>query len=102
MTGNSKVLGTKHHDASSDSILDNGVTEANNTSTHAASLVSSFAYSGITSIKSSMTLNSQGPVTVLNLTDIILTSKSVLTLNGSASDNFVINVSKNFSLTSQS
>jgi choice-of-anchor A domain-containing protein len=39
---------------------------------------------------------------VLNLTDLVLTNKSILTLNGSASDNFVINVSRNFSLTSQS
>jgi hypothetical protein len=102
MSGNSNVTGTKRHNASSDSILDNGVNEANNTSFHAGNLASTFPYAGLTSIKSSMTINSSGGLTVLNLTDIILTSKSVLTLNGSASDNFVINVSKSFSLTAQS
>jgi hypothetical protein len=102
MKGNSNVTGTKHHNAASDSILDNGVNEAKNTSMHAASLASTFPYMGLTSITSSMTITSSGALTVLNLTDLVLTNKSILTLNGSASDNFVINVSRNFSLTSQS
>jgi hypothetical protein len=89
MKGNSNVTRTKHHNAASDSILDNGVNEAKNTSMHAASLASTFPYMGLTSITSSMTINSSGALTVLNLTDLVLTNKSILTLNGSASDNFV-------------
>jgi hypothetical protein len=106
MKGNSKVTGNQRHGATYDSQLDNGVTYANNASTQAASFSSSLAYAGITSITSSLTLNAQhdmpGNKTVLNITDLVLTSHSVLTLNGTASDVFIINVSKNFSLTAQS
>jgi hypothetical protein len=106
LKGASKITGTKHHNASGDTTLSNGVTEANNTSNHAATFASSFAYSGLTSITSSMTLVAQhdrpGNSTVLNLTDIVLGTNQTLTLSGSASDVFILNVSRNFSLGSQS
>jgi hypothetical protein len=105
MKGGAQITGTRHHDASSDSQLANGVTEANNTSDHAATFASSFAYSGIMSITSSRTLTAQhdrpGNSTVLNLTDLVLGSQSTLTLVGSKTDVFIINVSRNFSLGSQ-
>ena len=106
LSGNARITGARHHDAASDSILDNGVNEANSSSAHAATFASSFAYSGLTSITSSMTLSAQhdraGNSTVLNLTDLVLTSGSILTLQGTASDVYIINVSRSFSLTSQS
>jgi hypothetical protein len=105
MKGNSSVTGVKHHDASSDTTLNNSVTEANNTSAHAATFTSSFAYSGITSITSSMTLTAQhdrpGNSTVLNLTTLSLGSQQTLTINGSANDVFIFNISQTFLLGAQ-
>jgi hypothetical protein len=104
--GAAKITGAKHHDAASNTVLTHSVNEANATTAHAATFASSFAYSGITSITSSMTLTAKhdrpGNSTVLNLTDLVLGSKAVLTLSGSATDVFIINVSRNFSLGSQS
>lgn len=106
MKGASSVTGTKHHDAGSDSILANGVNEANTTSTNAQAFLSSAAYASLTSITSSMTLVAQhdrpGNSTVLNLNTISLGSHATLTLSGSATDVFIINVSSMFSLGSQS
>jgi hypothetical protein len=102
ITGDAPGNGPKHHNAASNPILDNCVTEAENMSRQAAGFASSFAYSGITKITSSTALNSQGSLTVLNLTDLVLTGRSTLTLRGSAADNVIINVSGNFSLTAQS
>jgi hypothetical protein len=106
MKGASKVTGTKHHDAGSDSILANGVNEANTASMDAQAFLSSAAYASLTSITSSMTLVAQhdrpGNSTVLNLTTLNLGGHSTLTLNGTATDNFIINVSSMFSLGTQS
>jgi hypothetical protein len=106
MKGNSKVLGIKRHDAAADAELDNGVTEAINSSNQAASFASSFAYAGITSITSSMTLFAQGDrpgnSTVLNLTTFNLGSQETLTLVGSADSVFILNVSNTFLMGAQS
>ena len=56
LKGNAGITGARHHDTGSDSMLDNGVNEANTASAHAASFTSSFAYSGLMNITSSMTL----------------------------------------------
>src|SRR2546421_4257564 len=106
LSGNAQITGMRHHDSASDAILDNGVSEANATSTHAASFTSSFAYAGLTNITSSMTLTAQhdrpGNSTVLNLNSIVLGNQSTLTLSGTATDVFILNVSNQFSLSSQS
>ena len=106
LSGNAQITGARHHDAGSDLILDNGVNEANTASAHAASFTSSFAYSGLMNITSSMTLTAQhdrpGNSTVLNLNSIVLGNQSTLTLSGTATDVFILNVSNQFSLTSQS
>ena len=106
LRGNAAITGARHHDAVSDSMLDNGVNEANTASAHAASFTSSFAYSGLMNITSSMTLTAQhdrpGNSTVLNLNSIVLGNQSTLTLSGTATDVFILNVSNQFSLTSQS
>src|SRR5207237_10933672 len=53
-----------------------------------------------------MTLTAQhdrpGNSTVLNLNSIVLGNQSTLTLSGTATDVFILNVSNQFSLTSQS
>ena len=107
LSGNAKITGMRHHDLASDTILDNGVSEANATSAHAASFtLSSTAYAGLTNITSSMTLTAQhdrpGNSTVLNLNSIVLGNQSTQTLSGTATDVFILNVSNQFSLTSQS
>jgi hypothetical protein len=106
LSGNAKITGMRHHDSASDAILDNGVSEANATSTHAASFTSSSFYASLTNITSSMTLTAQhdrpGNSTVLNLNSIVLGNQATLTLSGTATDVFILNVSNQFSLTSQS
>src|SRR5207248_2199440 len=106
LSGNAQITGARHHDAGSDLILDNGVNEANTTSTNAALFTSSSAYASLTNITSSMTLTAQhdrpGNSTVLNLNSIVLGNSATLTLVGTAADNFILNVSNQFSLTSQS
>src|SRR2546421_11982198 len=77
LSGNAQITGTRHNDAASDAILDNGVSEANLTSAHAASFTSSLAYAGLTNITSSMTLTANpnplaNGATVLNLNSIVL------------------------------
>jgi hypothetical protein len=106
--GHTHVTGTKHHNPADDTQLDNGVTEATNSSNTAASFASSFAYAGITSITSSMTLTSQhdrpGNSTVLNLTDFALGDHQTLTLvgDGTGSANFILNISRTFMMGAQS
>jgi len=106
LSGNAQITGMRHHDLASDAILGNGVSEANATSTHAATFASSSFYASLTNITSSMTLTAQhdrpGNSTVLNLNSIVLGNQSTLTLNGTATDVFILNVSNQFSLTSQS
>ena len=93
LSGNAQITGMRHNDAASDAILDNGVLEANGTSNHAALFTSSTAYASLTNITSSMTLTAQhdrpGNSTVLNLNSIVLGSQSTLTLNGTATDEFI-------------
>jgi Ice-binding-like len=107
LSGNAQITGMRHHDLPSDAILDNGVSEANGSSTHAANFtLSSTAYASLTNITSSMTLYAQhdrpGNSTVLNLNSIVLGNQSTLTLSGTATDVFIFNVGNQFSLTSQS
>ena len=104
MTGNSSVTGVKYHNR--DSELDNGVNEATNSSDHAATFASSTAYAGIQNINlngnDSLTLVAKhdrpGNSTVLNLQDFKMSGKSTLTLQGTASDLFILNVNRQFSL----
>jgi hypothetical protein len=106
MNGNAKITGMRHHDATGDAILNTAVSQATLSSSHAATFTSSFAYAGLTNITSSMTLYSQhdgpGNSTVLNLNSIVLGNSATLTLVGTAVDNFILNVSNQFSLTAQS
>jgi hypothetical protein len=103
------ITGTAHSDAASDAILDNSVTEAINTSNHAATFASSTVYAGTHNITlggGSLTLTAQhdrpGNSTVLNLTNFTLSGSATLTLQGTATDLFIINVTNQFSLSGSS
>jgi Ice-binding-like len=101
LKGNASITGATHHDAASDSMLDNGVTEAMNTAAHAFALPATRPNMNIQlSGNQNLTLTgAPGETVVLKLTNFIITS-GTLTLQGSANTNFVINVSNQFSLTS--
>ncbi|GEM_PF-2498956 len=99
MNGNAKVTGSKIHNQ--DSVLDNGVNEANNTSTHAFNLVANRPTTNVNlSGNSSMTVTgAPGETVVLKLQNFILSGNGVFTLQGTSTTNFVINVTNQFSIT---
>lgn len=97
MERHAAVSGGVHNNGSSDTLLDQGVIDANNASDDAFALPVSPQYASLTSIKSSMTITGSDCV-VLKLTDFVLKGNDTLTLQGTAGTAFVINVSKQFSL----
>jgi hypothetical protein len=104
LQGNAKITGTKHHDASSDSQLNNGVNEATLTSNDAASRPVTPRYATLNNVnlynRQSLTITgAPGETVVLKLQNFNMTG-GTFTLQGSATTNFVINVSNQFSLTS--
>lgn len=103
LKGNAMITGVKHHDASSDAQLDNGVTEATLTSDDAFSRPVTPTYATTTNIQLSGNQNftiSGAPfqTVVLKLQNLTITS-GTLTLAGTITTNFVINVTNQFSLT---
>jgi len=103
MNGNAKITGVRHHDAGSDAQLDNGVIEAMNTSDAAFALPVTLTYATLTDVNLSghqnITLTgAPGQTVVVKLQNFIISS-GTFTLQGSSTTNFVINVSKQFSLT---
>lgn len=106
MSGNSVITGSRIHNQ--DSVLDNGVTEAINTSNYYNSLPANYPgyTTGSTSInitgKTNLTLTgAPGQTVVLKLQDFNITS-GTLTLQGTASTNFVLNISRQFSMSDHS
>jgi choice-of-anchor A domain-containing protein len=91
------VAGDMHNDGSSDTLLNQGVIDANNASDAAFALPVSPQYASLTTIHSSMTISGSDCV-VLKLTDFVLNGNDILTLEGTAGTAFIINVSKQFSL----
>ena len=103
LKGNANITGARHHDASSDTQLTNGVNEATLTSNHAFALPVTPAYATLTNIQLSGNQNftiSGAPfqTVVLKLQNLTITS-GTLTLAGTITTNFVINVTNQFSLT---
>lgn len=103
LSGKPKITGTIHHNASSDTQLNNGVTEATNTSNSAFALPVTPTYASLTNVqltgKQNLTISgAPGQTVVLKLQNFSISS-GTFTLSGSATTNFVINVSKQFSLT---
>jgi cytoskeletal protein CcmA (bactofilin family) len=104
-SGNAHVTGLQHH-GDFDADLNNGVQEAYNSSKQAASYAASGAYASIQNVTGTMNFTAQhdrtGNSTVLSLQNFTLSGSSVVTLSGSASDVFIINVSNQFSLSGSS
>jgi hypothetical protein len=106
MTGNSKITGGTYQNAGSDALLNQGVIDATNASNAAWAHAVSPQYMSKTSIRlssnQSLTLTgAPNECVVLRLTDFVLTG-GTLTLSGSASTAFIINVTNQFSLTAAS
>lgn len=102
--GNAMITGTTFHNAASDAQLNNGVTEAMATAAHAFALPATRPQMSINlSDHQNLTLTGAlGETVVLKLQNFVLSGGSTLTLQGSATTNFVLNVSSQFSLTGSS
>ncbi len=96
------LTGNRFQDAATDALLDQAVMDAMNASAAAFALPVSPQYAGLTNINLSghgMTiLASAGSCTVLRLTNFMLSGGSTVTLQGTATQAFIINVTNQFSL----
>ena len=104
-SGNGSIGGSRVSNASTNSLLNGGVTSLQNVSNNAFGLaVTSGSPTNISLSGGSMTINNNpfGGKYVMKLTNFVLNNKSILTLNGAAGSAFVINVSNNFSLANRS
>lgn len=101
--GNSRITGTTYHNAASDALLNQGVIDATNASNVAWGKPISAQYAGFSlkKNKANFLTGASGECVVLRLTDFVLSS-GTLTLTGSASTAFIINVTGQFSLSSHS
>jgi hypothetical protein len=102
MNSNGQVQGGIEQSTNSNSILDQGVMDANRISTQAFGLApnppSGFTYSQINSTNVNYNVNLTSTCTVLNLTNFVMNG-GTFTLTGTASQAIIINVTGNFSLT---
>jgi Ice-binding-like len=104
-SGNGFIGGSRISNASTNSLLNGGVTSLKNVSNNAFGLaVTSGSPANINLSGSSMTINNNpfGGKYVMKLTNFVLNNNATLTLNGAAGSAFVINVSNNFSLANNS
>lgn len=92
------ITGSIYKNSSTDSLLNAGASAALFVSSFANSLNASSGYPTTINSNSSLSLNSSG-LAVLKLTDFKLSNNATLTLQGTASSFYVINVQKDFSLT---
>lgn len=97
--GNSRITGNRYQNAAADALLNQGVIDATNASNMAWGKPISPQYSGFSlkKNKDNFLTGAPGECVVLRLTDFVLTS-GTLTLTGSASTAFIINVTGQFSL----
>jgi len=95
------ITGGTVSNSSEDAILNQGLSDAVTASAAAYALSASVGYPTTINANSSLTLTGSGTV-VLKLTDFMLSSGATLTLDGSAGTTFIIDVSRNFSLTNGS
>lgn len=88
---------------SRDAALAQGATDANNASSMAFALPSTAGYPTTINQNTSLTLNdTTGGNVVLHLTDFVLSGSAVLTLQGTATTTYIINVTNKFTLSGNS
>jgi hypothetical protein len=93
------ITGTKKQGATYDAVLNHAVTDATTLSTNASSLTrTNTAYTTINTTNTSFTIAGTGNV-VLKLTDFMMTG-GTLTLQGTATTRFIIDVNRYWSLSS--
>jgi hypothetical protein len=91
------ITGNTFQNAPTDSLLNQGVTDAINASNAAAALPETGTYMSINRIDKSMTISGSGCV-VLNITDFNLDNKDTLALTGPAGTSFIFNISHDFKI----
>ena len=96
-SGSATVTGGVVQSGASDSILSQGVIDSVAASNAAFALSTSVGYPSTINANTSLTLSTTGNA-VLKLTDFKLSSCAILTLNGTATSSFVINVTNNFNM----
>ena len=98
MDDGATITGTRYHDR--DSELDNGLGEASRMSDHAFALAPTRSYTNINLVRNqSITLQgAPGETVVLSLKNFLMQGHATFTLQGTATTNFIINVTKQFSL----
>lgn len=97
LSNGGQVTGGTLNNSGIHSMLSQGASDAINASNAAYALSVSAGYPSTINANSSLTLNGSGTV-VLKLTDFTISGGSTLTLQGTASTTYIINVSRNFSL----
>jgi cytoskeletal protein CcmA (bactofilin family) len=99
--GNAMVTGATYHDAAHNTDLNRGVQEAMDTAAAAFALPATRPQMSINlGDHQNLTLTgAPGETVVLQLSNFSLSASATLTLQGSATTNFVLNVSNQFSLT---
>ena len=95
------ITGQTHKNYATDFALSFGSMLANNASEYANRLAASPGYPTTINRNTSLTLNGSGRV-VMKLTDFALSGSAILTLQGSAATEYVINVNKKFTLANTS
>jgi hypothetical protein len=100
-SGSANVKGATHQDASSTALLNQAAIDAQNASNQAFALAVTPAYASLTSVNlaasQNLTITGSGCV-VLKLTNFLMSGSSTFTLQGTAGTAFIIDVSKQFSL----
>src|SRR3954447_6591556 len=98
--GASTITGSTYNGATYDTLLNQGVTDANNASDQAYAFAPT--QPSITKIDNTMTISGSGRV-VLKISDFSLNGKDILTLQGTSPNTvFIINVSNHFDMNDQS
>jgi hypothetical protein len=102
MSSNARIAGARYHNR--DSQLDNGLNEASSASNHAFALEPTRSYTDINLSRNQSTIvqGAPGETVVLKLQSFALSGNATFTLQGTATTTFIINVTKQFSLSGHS